>query len=359
MSRIIGEKKSVDYVQNAKAGDKSVYLNLDAINELPDEFEVKITEVKYNPAKLAESFSDVGNGNFMPNPELMYDIAEARGISGGDMSDSGAIQEYVDINAMMMLPLDAEPHERKMTVGRFSRKYSTVIQEDGTLRRSSVCTSHYNVWERCCEAWSKEEMYSEGYTKPGKYPYKYDKPYKRKAHFDGEMKFAQAKAETKAHLKTIRELANLVTGFKREDLTSGSLYFARVQKSRGTLHAETAARLTALSKGIVPGTLEDASNNLFGSLPEITDVGHHSESIPNVTPKTNREIFIETLDAYTREQLIDSSMTETASKIRTWLENNPEAESSENWANAILRLKAMETMIDMVMRKDHGLYEKE
>ena len=52
-----------------KPGDPSVYINFDAIADLPDEYEAVITEVLFDPKKLEEFFANVGskaNPSWMP-----------------------------------------------------------------------------------------------------------------------------------------------------------------------------------------------------------------------------------------------------------------------------------------------------
>ena len=83
----------------------------------------------------------------------------------------------------------------------------------------------------------------------------------RRSHFDSEMKFAHAKAESKAYLKTIRELAGMPTGFQSADLTSGKMLFARIRRSKAVLKMETAARISAMSRGIES---QPAKAMLFG-----------------------------------------------------------------------------------------------
>lgn len=248
---IKASKEVQEYLDSAKPGDRAVYVNMDAIRELPDQFEVVVSKVEYNKANLDNDFSNVGskdNPSYMPDPQLMYKIAEAKGICGGPESLSESIIAKVDINPMLCKPMDAEPNYREMVVGKRVTKRSFVIQDDGTERWSSSCTTEYNVWERCMELWSKEESYTNGYTKQGQYSNKYETMYQRRAHFDSEMKFAQAKAETKSNLKTIRELAGMMTGFSKSDLTTGFLIFSRVRRSMDSLKVEAAANLAAGQK---------------------------------------------------------------------------------------------------------------
>lgn len=368
MSKIYGDQETIKLAQNAKPGDKSVYINWDAINELPDEFEVIITKVKYNAQKLEESFSDIGNGNYMPNPELMYAIAEACGISGGDNSLSKPIIEEVDINPMLCKPIEESPTYRKMNVGRSVTKFSTILQEDGTVLRSSPCTIEFNVWERCCELWSKEELATKGYAdiKTGKFKYfnkdkfgdyykvgdytyeaKYNNKYKRRAHFDSEMKFAHAKCETKAHLKTIRELAGLATGYKKDDLKSGYLIFSKVRRSRSILKAESAARLQALSGGVV----EQGQTKLF-SEPEPMQI----EDITTEPEPTKREEFISTLNVYIDTDIIAKEYQEVANKVLSWLIENEDAEEKKFWTLSLEKFKMIEAKIPEQGRIKHSLY---
>lgn len=367
MSKIIGDKNTIKMAQEAKAGDNSVLINWDAINELPDEFEVVVTKLQYDK----NAFADIGNGNYMPNPELMYKIAEACGISGGDNSISNPITEEIDINPMLCKPLTESPTYRKMIVGRSVKKYSERLQEDGTILRSSPCTSEFNVWERCLELWSKEELASNGYKdiKTGEYTYfnnkkygdyyivgkytyeaKYNTMYKRKAHFDSEMKFAHAKAETKAHLKTIRELAGLTTGFKESDLKRGFLILSKVRRSREILKAESAARLAALSQGV------ESHDLLFGNDIETPALPEPEETIIQEPTQTKREEFISVLTAYIAQDIIAADMQETASKVLDWLQGTENAEKEKFWTASIERLKLIEEKIPEQGQIKHDLY---
>jgi len=369
-SKIFGDQEAIKRAQSAKPGDKATYINWDAINELPDEYEVVVTEIKFNPAKLDDDFSDVGNGIWMPATQLMYKIAEACGISGGDNSKTEPLVEEIDINPMLCKPIDEPPIVRRMTVGRKVVKYSTRLQEDGTLIKSSACTSEYNTWERCLETWSKEEQYTEGYTKQSKYPPKYDSSFKRRAHFHAELKFAHAKAETKAHMKTIRELAGLMTGYTPTDLKDGRLIFAKVRRSREVLRMETAARLQAMSKGIqIAGS--EAKNLLYGPEDkveesiaqqepepetEIIDFPSSGESATEPEVKTRRETMIEVLQHYKDEALIVESYAESADRIIKWLKSDNDAEKNTTyWPKAVTILHGIEEKIPEEGRLSHGI----
>jgi len=363
MSKIYGDQATIKKAQALPPGDKSGHVNWEAIQELPDEFEVIITEVKYDPAEIGKLFSDVGNKNYMPSTVLMYKIAEACGIGGNQKSISSPIQEEIDINPMLCKPMEAEPTIRKMVVGRSVSKQSSVMQEDGTLLHSSVSTCEYNAWERCTELWAKEEKYTDGYAKQSKYEPKYNNKFKRQHHFKEELKFAHAKAETKSHLKTVRELAKLTTGYKEDDLKSGSLFFAKVRRSREILQAETAARLTALSQGALPAP--EPIKMLFGDAdiqePETKDVTPdpfdvHEPAAAETPVKSNREIFIETVEEYFKNEMVHVSISDGASKVLNWVKNTAEAETDKLWNAAITRLKEIEKNIPDEAKINHGLY---
>jgi hypothetical protein len=374
MNRIIAEESTLKRVNDAKPGDKSVYVNMDAIRQLPEEYEVVLTKIEFDPVNLKKDFADVGNGNWQPTPQLMYKIAEAKGIQGGERSNSEPIFQEIDINPIMCLPIDHQPTVRKMLVGKRVTKYSTVIEEDGTLRRSSPCTCEYNVWERCVELWSREEVDTNGYDpkiiKNGEYKYfdktkngphylrnnfavelKYDSPYKRKAHFDSEMKFAQPKAETKAHEKTIRELAGLMTGYTKEDLKDGCLVFAKVRRSALVLKLETAARVDAIRNGI--GQDKRPQELLFGPVgetevravePEI-DFPCQAETPPPPKP-TKREEMITVLKLYKKDDLIPAPHKDTVEKMLNWLNANADAEANLSfWTKCAANLKVIEESI--------------
>lgn len=274
MDRVFGPEELIQRVEDAKPGDPAVYVNMDAVRQLPDQYEAQITEVKFDPKK---DFSDVGNSNWMPNPEIHAAIALARGIEGTDQAQYEAIIEEVDLNPMLCRPLEDPATMRKMKVGYVATKVGFVLNEDGTEHYSDPCTASYNVWDRCVIDWSKEEENTEGYSpkivKNGQYKMKrgqkewtayvkYGTPWARKRHFNEEMKFAQRKADTKARHVVIRVLAGLKTGYKEADLKDGRFIFVRIRRSRESLQLEQAAKLEAMRKGLLPGSR--AGQVLFG-----------------------------------------------------------------------------------------------
>lgn len=354
MAQILGDARVIERAKRAKPGDKTVYINWDLINDLPDQYEVILTEIKFDPKNLQANFSDVGNGNWMPKPEMMYRIANTCGINGGERSITQPIIEEVDINPMLMKDLTEQPTLKLMTVGRRVKKYSERLQEDGTMIKSSVCTCDYNVWERCCESWAKEEEYTDNYKKSGKYPPKYSTISKRKLHFQTEFKFAHAKAETKAHEKTIRELACLQTGYTQEDLKEGVLIFSKVRKSRSILRAETAARLAALSQG---KQIEDNSEPVIELFPQKTK--SKPEQAPEPRKPTKREELIATLEYYQKDKLYDSSLNDSVENLISWLKSNEDAEKDTRWwTKALDVLKEIEKTIPEQGRLTHSLLNR-
>jgi hypothetical protein len=372
-------KKRLD---KARQTGKNVYINFDALAELPDEFEAIISEVVFNPKNLDESFAPVSDDSYMPQPQLMYDIAEARGIGG--MKDKNGlpipaqvepIVEEVDLNRMLCKPIESAPLMRKMTIGRRVTKSSEVLQEDGTYRPSSACTVDFNVWERCTEMWSNEEKYSEGYTKdPGTWPdgkkkyWKYENRYKRKAHFDKLMLFANANAQTKAHEKSIRELACMPTGYKAADLAGGVLFFVKIRRSSSVLKLETAARLEAISRGALPdrspqqalfGEIEAPKSEPVFSDAEVEDV--FDEPGPFDQPPPKRERLMIVIRYYLEKSLIAPKEIDGVKKMIKWLEQTPDADSDLRyaswWTKAVENLRSIESTLPQEARApQHGLY---
>jgi len=381
MSKIYGDTEVIKKARDASPGDKTVYVNWEAINELPEEYEVVVTEITFDPKHLEKDFTNVGTSqspSWMPTTQLMYRIAEACGISGGENSIVEPLIEEVDINPMLLKPMEDESTYRKMKVGAKVVKYATRFQEDGTTLRSSPCTSEFNVWERCQELWAKEENYTEGYTKPPKYPNKYDTKYKRRMHFQSELKFAHAKAETKAYMKAIRELAGLMTGYQTQDLKDGRLIFAKVRRSREVLRMETAARLQGMSKG---NKAEETVQKLFGEpvdrVAENLENKHQPETGQQETEepqqetfniptepetetepkKSKREHLIAILKNYREADLIVEEYANSADNIIKWLSNNEDAENNTTyWPKAIRILQDIEAKIPEEGKILHNLY---
>lgn len=364
---IKGPAQLVEAARKAPSSDKTVNVNWDLIDQLPEEWEAVASEVAFD---FKKDFSDVGSGNFMPTPELMYRIAEARGIRGV-VSEHEPIIEEVNISDMYMSDV---PAIQRMIVGYRCTKQSEVIEEDGTTRRSSMCTIDYNAFNRCAELWTKEEVYTEGYTKPGKYPPKYDTRWKRKAHFYAELKFAQQKTETKAHTKTIRELAGMMTGYRQEDLKSGRFVFVKIRRSADVLKLEQAARIDAIRNGTNDGRQAGAA--LFGAQqieapaveaepvpppepePEPIFEDHAPAPEPAAAPISAEQKLVTVLGIYqTKNPVITPEVAEGVSRVIAYYSEHGGTREGdpERWKKAMAVLKMVESALDSSCVIAHNL----
>ena len=129
MKQIYGDENTINRVKTARPGDPHIYVNMEAINELPDEYEVRLKKVIFD---FNKDFDKVGNGNYMPSASLMNKIAEARGIEGTNDIQVLSIYEVININPLLCKPLDAEPTVRKQLVAKRVIKTGKVLNEDGT-----------------------------------------------------------------------------------------------------------------------------------------------------------------------------------------------------------------------------------
>jgi len=381
MSKIYGDEDTIKRAREAKPGDSTVIVNWDAIKEIPDQYEVKIIEVKFDPSNLEKFFTNVGtkyDPKYYPHIEFMYKIAEARGVSGGE-AITETLYEDVEIDEMNMTTTG---QIIKKKVGYMVKKSAYVLEEDGTTRPSGERISIENAWEECVKAWHKEEKITEGYSpaivKDGEYEYynkkytgkhyfiingkyknavplKYDTKWKRKCHFDDELAKSLGKADSKAKSKAIREVVGLQTGFLPEDLAEGRIIVSRVRRSRGILQAESAARLSALSNG----TQEQKEHTmLFGPSGGTIEMVEDTEPEIEIVTPTNREKLIKALEYYLNEETVELNETDTGTvnTMLKWLNDTLEAESNEAfWNKAMGNLKKIESGIPEFARFEHGL----
>ena len=381
MSKIYGDEDTIKRAREAKPGDSTVIVNWDAIKEIPDQYEVKIIEVKFDPSNLEKFFTNVGtkyDPKYYPHIEFMYKIAEARGVSGGE-AITETLYEDVEIDEMNMTTTG---QIIKKKVGYMVKKSAYVLEEDGTTRPSGERISIENAWEECVKAWHKEEKITEGYSpaivKDGEYEYynkkytgkhyfiingkyknavplKYDTKWKRKCHFDDELAKSLGKADSKAKSKAIREVVGLQTGFLPEDLAEGRIIVSRVRRSRGILQAESAARLSALSNG----TQEQKEHTmLFGPSGGTIEMVEDTEPEIEIVTPTNREKLIKALEYYLNEETVELNETDTGTvnTMLKWLNDTLDAESNEAfWNKAMGNLKKIESGIPEFARFEHGL----
>lgn len=239
---------------------KNNFINYDAIDSLPDELEMVISELKFDPKKLYEYFTNVGTEkkpSWYPQTDVMYKIAEMCGIQGTTYKSVEWITNEVDINPLLMKSIMDEPTMRKIITSARVTKQSKILCEDGRFRLGTPETNEFDFFTRACLDFIKDEEYNNGK------PNKYKTSISRQRRLLESKKFAIQQAETKAFCKTIRVLAGLPTGFLTKDLEEGKLIFHKFIKSKRIQKMETAARIEALRKGHT-GEIQQTSNNIFG-----------------------------------------------------------------------------------------------
>lgn len=364
MSRIIGNETILKRVSESRAGDPAIYINMEAIAQLPDDYESVIVKVDFDKQ---QDFTNVGtesNPSWYPKPPLIGRIAEARGITVDGMTDETiSVFENVNISVMEMVPT---PVIQNKKVGYSVKKTGSVMMEDGTVRSYSEWSTE-NAWEEAELLWTKEEMYTEGYSKAPKYPPKYENKWKRRMHFQELLDKAEGKARTNAFVKVVRTLACIKTGYKTDELKEGCFYFAKIRRSEMVRKAETAARLNALSQGITPPALQDATKQLFGKIVEPNEISAPVDITPDPDPfsapepapapveKTKREIALDTLKKYIADNVIPEKHVITASRLLDWFSKPENDDTTELWNTAMTRIKTIEADIPEALRIKHGL----
>lgn len=264
-----GKEKAYKLYEKYEGDNNVCYINLDAIDILPDIFDIIPCEVFYDPKNLDEKFSNVGSDKkpkWFPNADFMYDIGKAIGYNGEKEGKTvKRIWEEVDINPLKVLPITEEATFRKIQTAVEVTFRGYILECDGTHRYSNPRTGEFNYWNRAKSEWAQEEEYTDFYKHPDKYknPFKYDTYIKRYQRYLALEKFAVSQAETRAASKVIRELAGMKTGYNPKDLKKGVFVFYKVVKSSLILKAETAARIESIRKGHT-GEIQNTSNDIFG-----------------------------------------------------------------------------------------------
>lgn len=398
MCKIFGDKETISRAKKAKPGDPIIYLNWEAIDELPDEYEAQIVKVEFD---IDKDFDITGKDSYYPKASFMNVVAEKRGIRGASVS-SEAIIEEVDINPLLMKPLDATPTIQKKIIGKTMTKTGYVIESDGQERPCFPCTVDFNVWERCLKAWSEEEVKTDGYnpnnrktypngtvyyeyqfynaktrqTETAKYYPKYDTPQKRNHSFNELMLFAQRNADTKSKNVVVRTITGMHTGYTRDELKEGFFIFHRICRSREMIKLEAVANLEAIKNG--NRNPARAAKQLFGptktkEAPPIKDVSPKQpaekkqkigKDISNETIKEVKEptkemadILIKYMtDKETKKNISDPEQLQGLIK---WLKGNPDISKDSGltfWKKAINKLKEIESGMQEFMRETHELY---
>ena len=360
-------------IKNAKPGDPSVLVSLEALESLPEIYSATIVSIPFSIPNGKESNEDWSvvatypSVMYMPTVNLLSRIADARGVSGLDNGTQKQIIQLVDWNRITM-NYSAPPQLVNYPVGYEVVKQGSVLQEDGTERISDPAIIIYNVFERCNELWTKEESATENYknvtvasngakmyTQYNKQqPCKYDSQAKRLAHLASEMKFAEAKASIKARNLVIRTLCGLQTGYNIEQLKNGCFYIGKILRSNFAIKSEHAARLAGLSKGDVMA--DKASDELYGytgytEVPEdVTPSETLIETPAEAVTVLDRDTVIRKIGKYLEFNLVPSDKKDSAVNMLAWLESAPNAEENQKfWNRAVDVLAEIESNIDKAM----------
>ena len=389
MSKIYGDPATIKAAQALKAGNPANLVCWDAIMNLPELFAGYVTPVTYTKA----DFEEVGGGNFMPSPDLVNRICEARGIFG---CDGGTVEPFyleVDWNRLACKFSEA-PRMVKMHVGYIAKKQGKVMMEDGVMRASDECVVLYNAWERlCADRWGPEEAATDFYTsdkiksypngnkyyeytyydkkekiqKSGKKDIKYDTRGKRQLSLDEELKFAQRKADTKARNVVIRVITGMNTGYNEEELKSGVFYFHRIQRSEFAIKAEQAAylqRITDPHRALIESPAEeiyDMTRNVTPKPEAVQPQGNEPQppaqelegEAEQEPVKSKATLLLEILKNYNENGLVLDAMKSGVDSVISWLEKEASPEKSKYWAKALAVLSSAEASIPEEKRIDH------
>jgi hypothetical protein len=315
MSKIIGDAATIKRIQDAKPGDPCVYVNMEAVMNLPDDVEPVPVVIKFDPHIDFEDIGEEGKPSYYPTTKLMYSIAQERGITQIGDTITETLYEEVNISVQEMSPT---PTIMKMKVGYKCTKTGATLGDDNT----PIVRTHsksFNAWDKCCKIWAKEEMYTEGYSKPSKYPNKYDTKWKRRMHFQKMLEHAWAVVDTQSWLKCIRDCACMLTAYTPEQLKEGKFYWIKIRRSEAIRKLETAARLDAIRNGGKSPALTAAQPREIAA-PEATaapdDFTLEAEVVQDEPPKlTEREQMHKDLTEWLDKGLIPKAIT-TLSDIK-------------------------------------------
>lgn len=390
MSKIYGDADTIKEAKEAKPGDTKSYVNWEAIDELPDEFESRIEKVEFD---IDNDFDLTGDDMYYPHPDLMNRIASKRGISGTLKSTVETIIEEININPLLCKQLEDLPNIQKKIVGMRVTKVGFTLEIDGTLKPSLPCTVDFNVWNRCCNEWAKEEEKTNGYDKsiqktmpngnvyyeleyydkskkktvPYKFFPKYDTKYKRNSYFEKLKLFDQRNADTKSKNVVIRTIVGMPTGFSRKSLKEGYFIVHRICRSREILKLERAAHITRIAQGDTPSPsgklLFAPDNEADQEMEEVAEeIINGEEADPfepeDVTPTepTDEEKLLGIFQSYEHlEELTPENKTKIGKCIK-WLNSNP-AQDNENypklWKKILGSLDTIELNVDFDNKVEH------
>lgn len=377
-NKIKGSPELLEKVRRATPFNTNIHVNLEALKELPEQYDAVLKAVHFNPNDLEKSFTKI-SGKYMPKTQLMYDIAEARGVRGSNFFIAEDVYQEVNINPMFCKSLLDQPTMRKIHTGCSSTKQAIVTEEDGTESTGSPCTVIDSFWSECLKMWAKEEESTEGYSKvlDGKYkvfeygknvektgrhylddtkyknahPIKFDTQWKRQSFYESQKDLSQNMAQTKSWLKCIREKAGLITAYDPKDLESGELIFSKIVKSSASLKMESLAHMESIAKGTQS---KEKQNILFGTEKNVTenvDVATSGEDKqvetiiepPTATPV---EEAIAEIDCYFNSPYCaDDNFKKKLSGALGWLRKTPDADKTDVWATLLADLEVIRGMM--------------
>jgi len=392
MSKIYGDPAIIEAAKKLPVGSPANLICWDAIMNLPELFAGYVTPVTYTKA----DFEEVGGGNFMPSPDLVNRICEARGIFG---SDGGSVEPfYLDVDWNRLVCKFAEPPKMvRMCVGYIAKKSGKVMMEDGVMRTSDECIVLYNAWERlCADRWGPEEAATDYYSsdkiksypngnryyeytwydkkdkiqKSGKKDLKYDTRGKRQLSLDEELKFAQRKADTKARNVVIRVITGMNTGYNEEELKSGVFYFHRIQRSEFAIKAEQAAylqRITDPHRALIEAPAEeiyDMTRNVTprpkaaqpqGNEPQPQAQEPEQEQVveQEATAPSKPALLLDILKNYTAGGFVPEAIKSGVDSVIDWLGKEASPEKSKYWAKALTVLSTVEASMPEDKRIEH------
>jgi hypothetical protein len=366
-SRILGSDKTKELVKNATPFNTNIHVNLEALSELPEQFAALLTSVYFDVNNLDDNFTEI-SGKWMPKPQLMYKIAEARGVWGDSVSEVKDLYEEVNINPMLCKGYGDAPNYQRLHVGVSTTKTALVREDDGTLLPGAPCTSVDSWWNECLKVWSAEKKATEGYALVVDGPYegkkwnkktkkydkvqkkgkhyivdgkygayavepKFDTEYKREAYFEEQKNMALNMTQTKAWLKAIREKAGLITAYETKDLKDGVLVFSKIVRSSESLKMESMAHLETIVNGTRDTKKDDmlfggeTEKNVTEPEPEVNG-GFPVESKKELTPVQR---ISELINANLEDKRINEELYGKMTGCLDWFSKTDNPESSEHW----------------------------
>jgi hypothetical protein len=376
-NKIKGSPGLLEKVRKATPFNTNIHVNLEALEELPEQFDAVLKAVYFDPKDLEKDFTKI-SGKYMPKTQLMYDIAEARGVSGSNFYIAKDEYQEVNVNPMFCKSLLDQPNMRIIHTGCSSTKQAVVTEEDGTESTGAPCTVVDSFWNECLKIWAKEEEATQGYdpsivingeytyynkkvtgkhyfVQNGQYknaaPVKYDTEWKRRSFYESQKDLSQNMAQTKSWLKCIREKAGLITAYDPKDLQTGELIFSKIVKSSASLKMESLANLSAIEKGVnntkdqdlLFGTGKSEIKNVSETVPEpIKKEETIQEPDLEVTPV--EEAIAEIECALKANPYLDAAFKTKLESIVGWLKENPEAHTSNNWGMVETDLETLREM---------------